>query len=95
MPLQVRAFLDGPRGFLAEGLRTTKVTLPPELSKSFSHLTQGGTARSSKGSLSTRRSAHRKSACGDSVVSATSSLASGGSKVPDGKQPGEEATPDA
>lgn len=95
MALQVRAFIDGPRGFLAEVLRATKVNLPSELSDNFSYLAQGGTARSNKGSMSTRRS--RKSAasaCGDSVVSGTSSLGSGGSKVPDVKQPGEEGVPE-
>jgi hypothetical protein len=73
--MQLRMFIDGPRGFLAEALRAAKVTLPAELAESFSYLAH--VAKSNKASVSTRRS--RKSA-GGSVLSGSSSL-SCGSKV--------------
>jgi hypothetical protein len=89
--VQVRTFIDGPRGFLAEVLRVTKVNLSPELSEKFSYLAQAGTARSNKGSLTSRgRGRKTASCCNDSVASRSSSLLSKDSKVHDGKLLAEE-----
>lgn len=55
--MQFRALVDGPRGLMAEALRTTHTNLPSELKEAFSYLIQhSGTAKSIKPSHRSRRS---------------------------------------
>jgi hypothetical protein len=89
--LQFRAFVDGPRGLMAEALRATQTTLPPELSSAFSYLSQRGQGAASKGSAASRRS--RRSAI-SSVTSSPSQMPSLGRRTSEMHSADAEHVPD-
>lgn len=67
--MQLRALVDGPRGIMAEVLRSTGTGLPPEAVEGFSYLVASGSGgRGSKASRRSRRSS-LGSKCASSVCS--------------------------
>lgn len=80
--LQFRAFIDGPRGLMADALRATHTALPAELAGNYAYVVSQKAPGSTRGSAASRRS--RRSA-----ISERSSLASDTSIAVG--HPGEEA----